>query len=138
MTIDEMAALYARAFPAGRAWSREEFAALLRGSGVFAVTSAAGFAVGRAAADEAELLTIAVDPDRLRRGAGRAMLADFEAEAVRRGATSAFLEVAADNAAALGLYQSAGWRETGRRRGYYSRTSGAVDALIMAKDLDAR
>ena len=60
MTPEAMAALYARAFPDGRAWSAEEIAALTAPPG-FAVTAPAGFALGRAVAGEAELVTIAVD-----------------------------------------------------------------------------
>jgi len=103
--------------------------------GGFAVTAQEGFALGRAVAGEAELITIAVTPDRRRAGAGRALLARFEAEAIQRGAETAFLEVADDNAAALGLYRAAGWRETGRRKGYYAREGGTVDALTLAKAL---
>lgn len=134
MTHDEMATLYARAFPGGRAWSADEIAALAAAPG-FAVTAPTGFALGRAVAGEAELVTIAVDPAARRHGAGRALLADFEDSARSRGADRAFLEVAADNDAARGLYASAGWEETGRRIGYYARPKGAVDALTMSKRL---
>lgn len=134
MTPDEMSALHARGFPTCRAWSGAEIAALIAAPGGFALTADHGFALGRAVAGEAELLTIAVDPAHRRRGAGRVLLAAFEAEAARRGAGAAFLEVAADNAAAIALYAAAGWRETGRRRGYYAARGGArVDALIMCQ-----
>ena len=134
MTAEEMAALYASAFPGSRPWSPEEIADLAAPPG-FAVTAPAGFALGRAVADEAELVTIAVDPDARRQGAGRALLARFEAEARARNATTAFLEVAEDNAPARALYAAAGWRETGRRKGYYARPTGAADALTLAKTL---
>ena len=49
----------------------------------------------------------------------------------------AFLEVAEDNAAARALYRAAGWNETGRRRGYYPRPGGALDAITLAKPLGA-
>lgn len=135
MTPAEMAALYARAFPKDRAWSAAEIAGLLAAPGGFAVSVAAGFAIGRALAGEAELITIAVDPEARRQGAGRTLLAGFEAGAADRGAKTAFLEVAADNVAARTLYAGAGWAETGRRRGYYARETGAVDAVTMAKPL---
>jgi ribosomal-protein-alanine N-acetyltransferase len=52
-------------------------------------------------------------------------------------AESLFLEVAVDNAAAIGLYRAAGFTEAGRRRGYYTKTEDArVDALIMRRDLN--
>lgn len=135
LTPETMAALQARAFAETRAWSATEIAALIAAPGGFSVTAPTGFALGRAIAGEAELLTIATDPDARRRGTGRALLAGFEADARARGADTCFLEVAADNAAALGLYRSAGWAETGRRKGYYRRPGGAVDALTMSKRL---
>jgi len=137
MTPGEMAALYARAFPDARGWSAEEIEGLLAAPGGFAVTAPAGFALGRAVAGEAELLTIAVAPECRRAGRGRALLAGFEAEAAARGAEVAFLEVADDNAAARALYLVAGWKESGRRKGYYARPGGAVDAIILTKSFRA-
>lgn len=134
MTLDEMAALHARAFAHRRAWSAAEIAALAAAPG-FALVAATGFALGRAVAGEADLVTLAVDPELRRRGTGRALLARFEAAARERGAETAFLEVAEDNSAARALYRAAGWAETGRRRGYYPRAGGAVDAVILAKRL---
>ncbi len=96
--------------------------------------------VGRAVADEAELLTLAVPPARRRRRQRAArLLARFEAEAARAGARRrAFLEVAADNTAARALYRSRGLAETGRRAAYYrARRRRAVDALILSKPLPA-
>lgn len=134
MTPAAMAAIHAAVFPERRAWSANEIAGLAEAPG-FAVTAATGFALGRAVAGEAELVTLAVAPGARRAGTGRALLAAFEAEAQARGAITAFLEVAADNAAGMALYRSAGWQETGRRKGYYARPQGAVDALTMAKAL---
>jgi ribosomal-protein-alanine N-acetyltransferase len=61
------------------------------------------------------------------------MLADLLAEAVRRGAREAFLEVRVDNEPARALYRSEGFDEVGRRRGYYD--GGRVDAVTMRKEL---
>lgn len=138
MTPEAMAALYAAAFPTGRAWTADEMAGLIAAAGGFAVSADRGFALGRAIAGEAELITIAVSPMARRQGTGRALLAAFEAQAQARGAATAFLEVAADNTPALALYRAAGWAETGRRAGYYARATGAVDAITMAKGLHPR
>jgi ribosomal-protein-alanine N-acetyltransferase len=46
-----------------------------------------------------------------------------------------FLEVAVDNAPAIGLYRAFGFTEEGRRRGYYQGPNGAVDALILGRDV---
>ena len=94
-----------------------------------------GFALGRIILDEAELLTLAVDPSHQRQGLGQALLAGFEAEANARGARTAFLEVAATNTAARALYERAGWVETGRRTAYYAATPARIDAILMTRAL---
>jgi ribosomal-protein-alanine N-acetyltransferase len=138
MTPETLATCHARAFGnSGRAWSAEEFATLLGSAFVFAVGDARAFVLGRVIADEAEVLTLATDPDYRRKGLARACLTAFDASARARGATTAFLEVAEDNAPALALYRAAGYRETARRVGYYARSQGPkVDALILSKTLD--
>ena len=134
MTPEALAALHARAFAPARGWRAAEFAALLESPHVFAVGDTRAVALGRVAAGEAELLTLATDPDHRRCGRARACLAAFAAEARTRGATEAFLEVAADNAAARALYAADGWTETGRRPGYYPRGEHpAVDALLLTR-----
>ncbi|WP_281824740.1 GNAT family N-acetyltransferase [Jannaschia rubra] len=131
MTPADMAALHGLCFSGTARWPAEAFARTLEGRGIFVVEAAGGFALGRAVADEAELLTFAVHPDRRRLGIGRDLLERFEAAARDRGAVSAYLEVAADNDAARALYAGAGWDVAGRRAGYY----GAGDALILRKAL---
>ncbi|WP_370302626.1 GNAT family N-acetyltransferase [Pseudooceanicola sp.] len=130
-----MAAIHAAASD-DRPWSAAEFAALLASPGCFATGDVRAFALVRVILDEAELLTIATRPQHRRQGLARALMADWQAEAARRGATRAFLEVAADNAPARALYEACGYSQTGRRRGYYRRGTGAaVDALLMARTL---
>ncbi|MEQ8292411.1 MAG: GNAT family N-acetyltransferase [Roseovarius sp.] len=137
MTPEEMAACHARAFAGhGRAWSAREFADLLDSPHVFAVGDGRAFAIGRAVADEAELLTIATDPARRRQGLGRETLTAFEIGAAERGASRIFLEVSAGNAAAIALYRFAGYDETGRRKGYYQGPDGREDAVLLEKQLD--
>lgn len=103
---------------------------------VFATFANHGFALTRAVADEAELLTIATDPLHQRKGVARSLLDRLEAEARARNARRLFLEVAEDNAAACALYKSAGYTELARRRGYYEKPDGGrADALILRKSL---
>lgn len=166
MTPGDLAALHAAAMRVPPPWKATDFAGLLAMPGVFLVPIAPssapkypggsargaappsppappgtaqqleGFALGRVAADEAELLTLAVAPSRWRRGIGRSLLAGFEAEAGALGARRAFLEVAVGNTPARALYRGAGYAETGTRRGYYRTSSGTrEDAVLMAKDL---
>lgn len=137
MTPEALARVHAAAM-ADRPWSAAEFRGLLTSPSVFLVAGGGAFALGRAVADEAELLTLATPPDLRRRGLGRARLADFERQSAWRGARQAWLEVAEDNAAALALYRASGWTVAGRRHGYYPRAGAeAVDALLMQKRLDA-
>jgi ribosomal-protein-alanine N-acetyltransferase len=94
------------------------------------------FALGRAVADEGEVLALAVAPQRRRLGLGAAALAGLEAALRDGGARALYLEAAADNAAALALYRRAGWREAGRRAGYYQAAGPGgqpADALIFVK-----
>lgn len=140
MTPDALAALHARCFEMPRPWSSNEFASMLTGKGVFLCTSetdnTAGFALGREIAGEVELLSLAVDPEAQRQGIGRALLAGFEAKALQFGATEAFLEVACTNTAAISLYQSAGYAESGKRPAYYTPPTGPkITALLMRKPL---
>lgn len=136
MTPDALATLHAAAFTQSRPWSTAEFTDLLASPFCFLTEDSQSFALGRAIADEAELLTIATHPDARRQGLARARLSEFEAKACARGAISAFLEVAADNPAAIALYMSQGYVETARRAGYYPRPNAtAVDALILRKIL---
>jgi ribosomal-protein-alanine N-acetyltransferase len=131
-TPEDLAALHARCFSAPPPWGAEAFRELLRSDGVYLCALGPGFALGRVVLDEAELLTLAVAPEARRVGHGRSLLAAFEAGAIRRGATAAFLEVAAGNAAACALYAGAGYRQVGRRRGYYG---AGGDALVLSRRL---
>ncbi len=132
-----MATLLARAFAGvSRGWSAAEITTLLDSPHIFMLSEPNAFVLGRVVTDEAEILTIAADPDAQRQGTARRLLADFEVAAVDRGATRVFLEVAADNKAAIALYDTAGYDEIARRAAYYDRTgSGRVDALIFEKSL---
>ena len=85
--------------------------------------------------NEAYVQTIAVAPDRQRRGIGTDLLLRLVEEASRRGCRRLDLEVRADNDLAIALYHRHGFRDIGRRRGYY-QPSG-TDAVVMRKELDA-
>ncbi|MCC5983518.1 MAG: GNAT family N-acetyltransferase [Rhodobacteraceae bacterium] len=132
-----LADLHASAFRHPRPWRAAEFAALLDDPQVIITTAPAtpdappqAVAVVRIVLDEAEVLTLAVAPAWRRRGLGQAVLNDALARAHAAGATASFLEVAADNAAALALYGRMGFRTVGRRRGYYD---AGTDALILRR-----
>ncbi len=131
-----MAALHGAAMTTSRPWSEAELADLASDPLIFAVTLADGFALGRAVAGEAELLTLAVSPEAQRQGIGARLLAGFEAEARARGAEAAFLEVAEDNAPARALYARCGWQKAGYRPAYYPRRDApAAAAHVLRKTL---
>lgn len=93
---------------------------------------AAGFALSRLAADEEELLLIAVDPRHRGRGIGSALMERFIGAAMERGATRLFLEMREGNPAES-LYRRHGFAAIGRRRAYYRRGTGApLDAITFA------
>ena len=132
-----LAALHATAFTAAERWSAAAMAALLDMPGCFGCLhgpdgAPVGMALVRVAADEAELLTIAVAPASRGAGAGAALLEQAMAEAVRRRACRMFLEVAPTNQAACALYRRHGFAQVGRRFDYYADGS---DALVLARVL---
>lgn len=137
MTAEELAALHRRCFESPPPWAAAEFAGLLADPLVFLLVEGdAGFLLGRAVAGEAELLTLAVAPESRRLGLGRRLVARFLYQARLRGAERAFLEVAAPNAGAIALYESAGFEAAGKRRGYYRLPDGSrADAVVMARAL---
>jgi ribosomal-protein-alanine N-acetyltransferase len=134
MIADELAALHAKCFIHPRPWTRAEFSDLLNSPAVFLCTQKHGFALGRIAGPEVELLTIAVDPDFRQQGIAQKLMEQFAVKA--KSAEEMFLEVAQSNLPAIKLYERAGFKKIGERKGYYSDTSGArITALIMGKSL---
>jgi len=91
-----------------------------------------GMVLARVAADQAEILALAVIPAVRRQGRGAALLAAAEARAAAAGAAAMFLEVAEPNAPARSLYARAGYAPAGRRRAYYP---DGADALVLRKSL---
>ena len=137
MTPEALATLHARAFVTPAPWDAASFAGFLTDPLAFLLVEGdAGFLLGRAVAGEAELLTIAVAPESRRLGLGRRLVSRFLYQARLRQADRAFLEVSAQNPAAIALYESAGFTPAGRRTGYYRTPEGIrIDALILARDL---
>lgn len=130
-----IAAIHAASFKRG--WGEEEISQLLIDRMVVAHGAKiggtlVGFILSRIAADEAEILSVAITPTRRGRGFARPLLDLHLRRLVGLGAQAVFLEVDEHNAAAYRLYQRAGFYEVGRRQGYYE--GGAV-ALVLRRDL---
>lgn len=132
----DLAAAHALAFEDG--WSARAVTDLLGSPGVLALEDDGGFILIRVVAGEAEVLTLAVVPEARRRGLGRALLRAAMAAAADAGATTLFLEVAADNAAAVTLYETEGFVRAGLRAGYYARAGApGQDALVLRRALNS-
>ena len=131
-----LAEIHARAFD--HPWAEPAIADLMRSPGAVGFEADGGFVLVRALAGEAEILTLAVEPGARRRGLGRALVRAAVGAAVAAGAEALFLEVAADNAAAVALYEGEGFARAGLRRGYYARPSGEPqDALLLRLALNS-
>jgi ribosomal-protein-alanine N-acetyltransferase len=134
-----LAALHGASFHRG--WSEDEFERILvdpAGIAHRAMAGAqlAGFIVSRVAAGEAEILSVAVTRARRGKGLARRMLDLHLRRLAGLGAGAVFLEVDENNAPACRLYRRAGFREVGRRAGYYPAGAGrATAALILRRDL---
>lgn len=124
-----------------RGWGEAEFEAMLseRNTLVHRLRQGRniiGFAVSRMAADEAEILSIAVAADQRGRGLSRNLLMTHLGHLAGRGVRTIFLEVEENNQPARRLYERAGFAVAGRRERYYREANGEqLNALLMRRDL---
>jgi ribosomal-protein-alanine N-acetyltransferase len=91
-----------------------------------------GFILSRLAAGEAEILSVAITPAWRGRKLARLLLDLHLRRLAGLGTRAVFLEVGEQNAPATRLYRRAGFREVGRRQGYYD---GGATASVMRRDL---
>jgi ribosomal-protein-alanine N-acetyltransferase len=98
------------------------------GMGIWQADTLLAMASGWLVVDELHITLVAVAPGQRRQGLGRQVLEALFGHARQQGARHATLEVAATNAAAVGLYRSLGFQDAGLRRGYYRNGD---DALIQ-------
>lgn len=134
--LDRAAALEASAF-GEHSWGKDSFKESFVASGATTIlggirkSEALGFALWRTFGEEAEILAIGVAPAARRSGLGAALLAALIAEARKSGAQTLFLEVAAGNEAAMAIYDAAGFRQSGVRRGYYRSGEDALSLQLQ-------
>ncbi len=140
--VDGVVAL-ASGLPAAPQWLREAyFAALTPGAAPERIAlvaetrdlNLAGFTVASVIPPESELESIAVERDFQRMGIARKLFDHLVLELSASGVTEVLLEVRASNIAALSLYQSLGFVETGRRLGYYAHPE--EDAIQMRRSIE--
>ncbi|MGN7160015.1 GNAT family N-acetyltransferase [Sphingomonas sp. SAFR-052] len=124
----------------GEAWTASQCLGMLSLPGVWLTLARdadglTGFALTRTVADDAELLLLAVRPERRGRGIGRALLQHAADEAQARGAVRLCLEMRAGNDATR-LYVSEGFEKRGERRNYYGGRGGErFDAHTYVRSL---
>nr|WP_244325810.1 ribosomal protein S18-alanine N-acetyltransferase [Shewanella aestuarii] len=107
------------------------FGHLYRVQGIYAADELLGFSIVQQIIDEVTLLDICVAPTAQGRGLGKQLLTELIAQAKVADAVVVMLEVRQSNCAAMGLYQQAGFVESGRRKGYYPLDDGREDAILM-------
>ena len=83
--------------------------------------------------DDAEVMTVGVDPAHRRRGLARRLMTDLATEARRAGCARLLLEVRAGDHGAQALYTRLGYVAIGRRAGYYA--AEGEDAIVMSRDV---
>jgi ribosomal-protein-alanine N-acetyltransferase len=134
-----LAALHAASFHRG--WGEAEFEEMLSQRNTLAHrlrlgSRLIGFAISRLAADEAEILSIAIAPPQRGRGWSRQLLFTHLGHLAGHGVRTVFLEVEENNQPARRLYGRAGFGVVGRRERYYREAGGAqLNALVMRRDL---
>ena len=134
-----LAQLHGASFHGG--WGEGEFEQMLREPNTLVHRlrlggKVIGFAVSRMAADEAEILSIALDERHRGRGLSRNLLLTHLGHLAGRGVRTIFLEVEENNQPARRLYERLGFAVVGRRERYYKRRDGEqLNALLMRRDL---
>lgn len=134
--LDEICALEARCF--SDPWPREAFEGSMDGGHAFMLVAhenerLIGYALLQCIEEEAELLNLAVMPEKRGRGIGRTLLETCFRYAELRGCEILFLEVRRSNTPARNLYEKEGFTELGVRRGYYANPR--EDAVVMSRPL---
>ena len=127
--FDELSNLHKKCFP-NKPWSADDFRDLKK-SGCEIIMSQNGFIVYRVVDDEAEIITIGVNPEMRRQGIAIAMITIIEKNIKNQGVKKIFLEVALTNEPAKKMYENLGYKQIGIRPKYYD----GVDAILMSKDL---
>ena len=133
----ECARLHAASF--AYPWPAAEFESLLAAGNVIGDGALArggsliGFALSRHAADEAEVLSIAVAKSERGKGIGRDLMNAHLARLAAAGVTSVFLEVEPGNAGAMALYRRLGFETVGERKEYYRKAGAAATPALTLR-----
>ena len=94
-----------------------------------------GYALVGSVLDEAELYQIALLPEFQGRGMAKKLLEQLCLQLTAASMRRLLLEVREQNLPAIRLYESFGFVQDGRRKGYYTSVSGVEDALLYSYDV---
>jgi [ribosomal protein S18]-alanine N-acetyltransferase len=124
--------------PEAAEWDAASYRELEKIPGMLALVSESegkvrGFVIARQAADEGEILNLAVTPAKRGKGEGGALLEEALRELRRSGVSRVFLEVRESNERGIAFYAKHGFAQTGRRAGYYHNPDDA--AIVMVRKL---
>jgi len=126
--------------PEAAGWSPDDYRKLFSSGGAVCLLAlkpeagpAVGFLLARHAADEMEILNLAVLPAQRRRGAARRLVEAALTQAAARGARTCWLEVRASNQGARSFYAALGFIEQQLRPDYYR--DPLEDAVVCARPL---
>jgi ribosomal-protein-alanine N-acetyltransferase len=138
---DAVAKLHAASFYRG--WPRQDIEAYLLDPDTPTLVACdarhkvVGFAMLRLLGDDAELMTIAIEPKFRSKGVATALMRACFEDLLMTPSKRMILEVAADNPAAIKLYTRLGFTKLSERKGYYARPDGQpATALVMARTLE--
>lgn len=138
---EALAGLHAASFRMG--WDAAEFERLLANRLTRALVAlnghggpVIGFILLSGVKPEIEILSIAVSKHRRGEGIGHRLIEAAFGTLAAEGFSTVFLEVEDGNKPALQLYARCGFREIGRRAGYYRDSAGQpAAALAMRRDI---
>ncbi len=131
----ECATIHASAFaPTGaRSWTVKEFEDLLERKTILLLREEHSFLLVEIIQGEAEILTLAVHPDKQNQGFAGYLLQNFFEECATYAVRQCILEVAEDNSAAIKLYQRFNFETITIRKNYFKRKTKFVSAFVMKK-----
>ena len=119
-------------------WSKVFFYNLLKDKSVFFISinnPINGYLIARKIIDEYEILSLATDISRRRKGIGSQLLSELLILAKKEKIKRIILEVDRDNIAAVRLYKKSGFKIISKRSNYYNRLGKVSDAYIMKKKI---
>ena len=120
-------------------WSLKNFEDALTAKNLFKVffieKKLVGYYVALLAADECQLLNLAIHSDFQNNGYGHYLITHLKKICVNANVASIFLEVRSSNKKAIRLYEKNDFNELGIRNNYYKNNIGWEDGILMGSEL---